>query len=996
MLGNPYRASAKEMSTIAPNHPQQTSPLNARADVLRVHIEARERAGEVEEALKGCEEFLAIFPWDKAVLHARAVLLRRLGRSEQALSGLWVAISRYPREFGLWLEIGTSLLDQGRLAESRSALENALALDDGNGPAWIYLAEVLRKSELLDASEVCFRRGISLSQNEAGPNRRLGQLLARKGPFPDAAAFFTQACRLDPNDWDSRAGLGQVLISMGRFDEAKVELDAVIAAQPDHLDARLGMSRLHLLQGNWAEGWEAYEWRLKRPETETPKLHGPFWNGEDYHGKTVVIFAEQGFGDIIQFSRYIPVLAPLCAKIIFLVPVELVAICKCLESDNVVVQARLSGLPPYDFAIPLLSVPFMMGSGADIPAQVPYLSAPQGRAAKISPAAGTRLKVGIVWAGRPTHANDAFRSVDLETLLPLAGIEGVTLYSLQVGYRSPDLGKYAHPFLMEDASGKLRDYADTAVVIQQMDLMVTVDTSVAHVAGAVGTPIWVLTPFIPDWRWNWEGETTPWYPSMKLYRQTSPYGWEDVMERMVQDLTTWAQSVKPAAGDDAATERARKLFELGLIRQREGKADEALQAYTQSVRLDCRNSDLFNNVGVLMHGQEKMTAAEVCYHRGIALKPDDPGQLSNLGSAMRSQGKIQESLRYHDQAMALAPDKAQPFFNAGHAYRDIGDPEKSFACFDKAAQIEVGNHEAVFDRALAFLQMGRYKDGFAAYESRWNLTRLPKRTIDLPYWDGQPLNGRAIFVQDEQGFGDVIQYARFLPLLKKRGAGLVVLACQPELQRLFELMPDIDVVVGRDAGPTPECEVYAHLLSLPFLLGLDLDSLPNQVPYVQAPPLGYGLPKGKKVNIGMVWAGQTLPKDRSVPLELLLPLTKNPNHRFFSFQLGPRVADLKATGADAFITDLGPRLYDFAETAAALQQMDLLITIDTSAAHLAGALGIPTFLLLLYASDWRWFDRGSTSPWYPSMTLFRQHRPNHWEEAVADLAQALEQFAVAE
>ena len=251
---------------------------------------------------------------------------------------------------------------------------------------------------------------------------------------------------------------------------------------------------------------------------------------------------------------------------------------------------------------------------------------------------------------------------------------------------------------------------------------------------------------------------------------------------------------------------------------------------------------------------------------------------------------------------------------------------------------------------------------------------------------------RGFFLSDEQGFGDVLQFARFIPELKRRGAGKIILECQPELMRLMALAPGVDAVVPRQKA-TPTGDVTAPLLSRPAIFGTTLDTLPAAIPYLNAPTPERMLPDDGRRKLGLVWAGKPMPRDRSCPLELLLPLLGDPRYTPFSLQVGPRAADLPALGGDSFITDLGPALYDFAETAAVLRQLDLLVTVDTAVAHLAGALGVPTFLLLRYTSDWRWFDRGTTSPWYPSFTLFRQHAPNRWERALEDLAAALAVFA---
>jgi hypothetical protein len=177
------------------------------------------------------------------------------------------------------------------------------------------------------------------------------------------------------------------------------------------------------------------------------------------------------------------------------------------------------------------------------------------------------------------------------------------------------------------------------------------------------------------------------------------------------------------------------------------------------------------------------------------------------------------------------------------------------------------------------------------------------------------------------------------------------------------------------------------------MFDVTLENLPRRVPYLRAPEPELPLPHDERLKLGLAWAGKTTPRDRSAPLGTLLPLLGDPRYTAWSLQLGPRAADIKTLGADALIVDLGPRLVDFAETAAILKQVDLLVTVDTAIVHLAGALGVPTFLLLLYTSDWRWFDEGGSSPWYPSLRLFRQQRPNQWDEPLAEMAAALDEFA---
>jgi len=438
-----------------------------------------------------------------------------------------------------------------------------------------------------------------------------------------------------------------------------------------------------------------------------------------------------------------------------------------------------------------------------------------------------------------------------------------------------------------------------------------------------------------------------------------------------------------------ASERIRKASGF----QSKNRIDDALSEYNKAAQLDMRHADLFNNVGVALRGMGRLAAAEACYRRSIGIAPRSSGSVSNLGNVLRELGRHQESAQMHNRAIQLQPENPRVFYNAGLVARDAGEPTQSRKFFEKVLEMDPENHECQWDWALSLLQEGDYKRGLPAYEARWKLDRSQAKLTSLPEWKGEPLNGKTLFLHDEQGFGDVLMFARFIPEAKRRGAGRIILQCQPELMRLMALTPGIDAVIRRGQEPPAECHVFAPLLSLAGIFGYDLETLPRNVPYLGAPDPMTALPDDGRLKMGLVWAGKPTPRDRSYPLRQALPALGDPRWDVFSLQMGPRAKELKELGADAFITDLAPSLVDFAETAAILKKLDLLVTCDTSIAHLAGALGVPTFMLLLYTSDWRWFDKGADSPWYPSLRLFRQPQPNDWETPMRELSQALTALA---
>ena len=438
---------------------------------------------------------------------------------------------------------------------------------------------------------------------------------------------------------------------------------------------------------------------------------------------------------------------------------------------------------------------------------------------------------------------------------------------------------------------------------------------------------------------------------------------------------------------DAAL-KARSLFAHGLDAHKQGKTAEARDLYRQAAFLDGTQSGPYNNLGAVFRNQNNRAAAAASFRRALRLAPDDLGVLSNCGNSLREIGAFDEAEATLRRALVQRPNDAGLIYNLGVLRKDTDRPEQAVKLFDHALLLSTEDPEYRWDRSLALLQAGDYLPGFEAYESRWGLKRAAKRKISLPRWDGSPLEGRSLFLSDEQGFGDVLQWARFVAPLKKMGAGRIVMECQPELMRLMSLLPEVDVVVPR-AKAVPECDLTLPLLSLPHVLGSTLDALPNTVPYLRAPMTAQRLPDDGRLKLGLVWAGKPTPRDRSIGLEKLMPLLGDPKIAAYSLQIGPRAADLGKVGADLLVTDLAPKLTDFAETAAVLQQLDLLITIDSAIAHLAGALGVRTFLLLRKVSDWRWFDKRSDSPWYPGMTLFRQRTLDVWCDVIEEVADRL-------
>ena len=436
-------------------------------------------------------------------------------------------------------------------------------------------------------------------------------------------------------------------------------------------------------------------------------------------------------------------------------------------------------------------------------------------------------------------------------------------------------------------------------------------------------------------------------------------------------------------------EQARQAMAAGAKAWTEGRVEAAALAFAAAARMVPLDDTAHGNLGAVLRRLGKPAAAAASHRRALAVTPEAAGHHSNLGNALRDLGQLDLAVVHFRRAVALAPDDSSYRYNLALGLRDSCHHDEALALLESLAASRPDDPEIAWDLALSRLYLTDYRRGFAGYEARHRLDRAVARTLPGERWDGvADLTGKTLFLLAEQGFGDALQFARFVPLVAARGAR-VVLEAMPELAPLLAAQPGVAALVVKGAPP-PAYDFWVPLLSLAHLLDVDWHSVP--VPTLVTPArLARPLPRppGTRLAIGLVWAGKTTPRDRSWPLETLLPLIEDPRLAWFGLQLGPRAADLAASGAEFLVRDLGPMLTGFAATAAVMADLDLVISVDSAPAHLAGALGRPVWVMLRKVSDWRWRDDGETTPWYPSMRLFRQADPFDFAGPVAAIKAAL-------
>ena len=391
----------------------------------------------------------------------------------------------------------------------------------------------------LDEAIAALPRTTELNPISAEAFNDLGVVLSESGRIDEAVSSFRQAIKIKPDCVEACNNLGQTLMDVRRFGEAREALDMALAVRPNYAPAKFNTGLLALLHGDFERGWRLYEARWDSSSGSRLACPQPIWNGEPLDGKRILIYAEQGFGDAIHFVRYVPLIAERGAEVIVVCQPPLVDLFRTAEGVGKVVTDGDPILPPFDVHAPMLSLPMIFQTRREsIPREIPYLFADPAQAECWRKRLGertSRLRVGVAWSGDPRHRRDRIRSIPLRTLQPLWQLKGIELFSLQLPPEAAQLAEFPTAPIV-DHTNQLADFADTAALMSELDLIITVDTAAAHLAGALGRPVWTLLSYVPDWRWGLEGEETPWYPTMRLFRQPAPGEWNAVIERVSAEL----------------------------------------------------------------------------------------------------------------------------------------------------------------------------------------------------------------------------------------------------------------------------------------------------------------------------------------------------------------------------------------------------------------------------------------------------------------------------
>jgi tetratricopeptide (TPR) repeat protein len=980
------------------------------ADTLRNYALALSKCGRPEESEAAYRRSIELNPACHLARCELGALLRLRRRAEEAVVELRESLRLRPDYAESARQLGMTLLDLKRYAEAKEALEAAIALHSQSAELHACLGNVFEQEGKSEAAEKAYRKSLELHPDSvdvlndlgvvlAAQNRtdeavacyeralairpqlhwvlnNLGNALRARGDFERSIASFREAVRIRPAYAEAYNNLGITLMHKGMPQAAIEEYERAMYCMPDYPAPHLNRSLAQLTLGDFQKGLVEYEWRWKGPLANGPKYSKPRWHGEPMDGRTVLLHAEQGLGDTLQFIRYAKFVKQRGARVVAQVQKPLLPLLsRCLWIDRLT-PAKEAVPEPYKAHASLLSLPGIFGTTMEsIPTEVPYLSADPALVdrwrERLADVKG--LKVGIAWQGNPQYRGDRQRSIALAQFAGLAKIPGVTLVSLQKGHGAEqaaalkdevpvlDLGSF------DDEAGA---FMDTAAIMKNLDLVICSDSAIVHLAGALGVPVWLALPFNPDWRWFRDREDSPWYPTMRLFRQPVVDDWTYVFNRLTEELRGLADRRGPRMRPKATRKReCDRLHQEVEKLAKDGRHEQCIPLYRRMLEIEPDSAIAHQNLGVLLAGSRQWNDGERHLKRAVELSPENADAHANLGLVYQHGGRFEEAAESLRTAARLGGGTAAVHNNLGSALVELNRAAEGVAAYRRALELEPDMAEAHVNLAQTLLSLGEYDEGWLELEWRWKLKHAKHPKIGRPRWTGESLAGKSILLNAELRDEDTLQFIRYAPKLKERGARVVVRA-PARLMRWLAACEGVEGVVAAGAA-APKVDVHASLLSLPWLFKTSLSSVP--APQRIAAATGVGARRaradGRPLRIGLIDGGLAAGAE---PLDTGALAAELRRRGFDPVIVAGAVDEAGGAEAEPRASLAGGRpSRDYLDLAAEISHCDLVVAPDSPAVHVAGGLGVPTLAVLESSNHWRWMTVRTDSPWYPQVRLLR-------------------------
>lgn len=501
------------------------------------------QAGEFPQAEQACQDILRADPTHAEATHLMGMIAQQVGRHDVAVEYIRRAIDLHQVGAAAFhSNLGLAYQSQGKLDEAAACYRQAITLKPQFPEAHYNLGNVHQEQRRIDEAIACYQQALALRPGYAEALNNLGHALQDQGKLDEAIACYRQALASKPDHVEALNNLGLALQEQGQLEEAMADYDQALRLKPDSPNIRLNRAMLLLLTGRFAEGWQEYECRWNVKPLQPLTFTQPLWDGSDLGGKTILLYGEQGLGDTIQFIRYAPEVKRRGGRVVLGCQKVLLRIMESAPGIDQFVPFG-SSLPAFDVYAPLLSLPGILKTTPEtVPADVPYLWADPDLEAywRRELQAMPGFKIGIAWQGNPQYKGDRQRSIPLAQFLPLARLEGVCLVSLQKGPGTEQIAQLADRLPVVDLGKRLDEesgpFMDSAALCKVLDLVIAPDSAILHLAGALGVPVWAAITFAPHWPWLLGREDSPWYQTMRLFRQRERGDWGEVFRRMAREL----------------------------------------------------------------------------------------------------------------------------------------------------------------------------------------------------------------------------------------------------------------------------------------------------------------------------------------------------------------------------------------------------------------------------------------------------------------------------
>ena len=691
-----------------------------------------------DQALSHCDHALAIQPDHAEALFNRAIILQCLKCFEEAVDSYGCVLSLQPNNAEAALNRGVALQELGRLDEALASYTLALSIRPDYVNALSGQGAVLSMLKRYEDALSCYQQILTMQANNAEILLHRGEVLHDLKRFSEAIASFGQAIVINPNYAEAFCNRGNALIELNRYEQALEDYDRALTIQadfaeahfnranalqglhqfnkalasydraltirPDYVNAHWNKSICLLLIGDFANGWREYQWR-EQLRKERRLFIKTLWQGQQVlQNKTILLHAEQGLGDTLQFCRYVQQVKALGATVILEVQPELTILLASLKCVDVLLQ-KGDSLPDFDYHCPLLSLPLAFNTSLDnIPNHVPYLFSQAERVQKWQAILGEKTlpRIGVVWSGNVHHANDHNRSIPLGQFSQLFN-QSAQFISLQKELRNGEAVLLANFTNVLHVGEQLRDFADTAALCELMDKVITVDTSIAHLAGAMGKPVDIFLPYIPDWRWMLSREDNPWYPSARLFRQTIVGDWQTAFDAyQVSDSVT-----RQSTNNDK--------FNQAMQLHQQGQLAEAIHVYQAILQVQPEHSDALHFLGVLSHQQGENQRALEFIKQSLSIRPDNVSACLNLAIVWQTLNRIEEAIDSYDRALLIQPYDANTLFMRGNLCLASQRFAEAVASYDNALMIQ-DNAEILSNRGVALQNLNRWDEALISYD----------------------------------------------------------------------------------------------------------------------------------------------------------------------------------------------------------------------------------------------------------------------------------------